>query len=130
MGTAKGCERYVATRAQVPQSAGSTGGPMGPSHGDAMCVDCHYWMPLETMTHVGRCDNPTSRLFDMPAFSDKPTERCFVPRSLEGLEFMWCQSHHQTIYRAELPYHSGCRIFVSSASLPVEDEMELTLAGD
>ena len=94
------------------------------------CAECHYWFPFETMPRVGRCDNPDSRHFRNPEFSDKPTEGCFVVRSLNGLEFMWCQSHRQTIYSAELPDHRGCRVFVSSVSLPVEDEMELTLAGD
>ena len=93
-------------------------------------MDCHYWLPLALMPRVGQCDNPASKHFRSPEFSDKPTEGCFVKRSLDGLEFMWCQSHRQTIYSAELPDHRSCRVFVSSMSLPVEDEMELTLAGD
>ena len=82
------------------------------------------------MPRVGQCDNSASMHFKEPEFSDKPTEGCFVERSLDGLEFMWCQSHRQTIYSTELPDHRRCRVFVSSVSLPVEDEMELTLAGD
>lgn len=53
-----------------------------------------------------------------------------MERSLEGLEFMWCQTHRQTIYAAEFPGHAGCEVFVSSVGLPVEDQAELTLAGD
>jgi hypothetical protein len=79
---------------------------------------------------MGECDNPSSRYFGKPTFSDKPTEDCFVVRSLEGLEFMWCQSHRQTIYFTELPDHRDCAVFVSSVNLPVEDQAELTLAGD
>jgi hypothetical protein len=82
------------------------------------------------MPRVGQCDNPDSQHFKSPEFSDKPVEGCFVTRSLDRLEFMWCQSHRQTIYSGELPEHKGCLVFVSSVSLPVEDEMELTLAGD
>ena len=91
---------------------------------------CHYWFPFELMPRMGQCYNLSSRHFGVPEFSDKPTEECFVERSLEGLDFMWCQNHRQTIYRAELPDHRDCFVFVSSVGLPVEDQAELTLAGD
>jgi hypothetical protein len=91
---------------------------------------CHYWLPFELMARVGQCDNPSSRHYRSPTFDDKPTDECFVSRSLNGLEFMWCQSHRQTIYSAELAAHRDCRVFISSMSLPVEDQMELTLAAD
>lgn len=94
------------------------------------CADCHYWLPFALMPRVGQCDNTASKHFKSPEFSDRTTEECFIERSLDGLEFMWCQSHRQTIYSTELPDHGSCRVFVSSVSLPVEDEMELTLAGD
>ena len=93
-------------------------------------MECHYWLPFEIMPSVGQCDNPDSEHFRSPEFADKPVEGCFVTRSLDGLDFMWCQSHRQTIYSEELPQHRGCLVFVSSVTLPVEDEMELTLAGD
>lgn len=98
--------------------------------GRSTCEECHYWLPLGTMPRVGQCDNPSSRHFRSPEFSDKDAEECFVTRSLEGLEFMWCQSHRQTIYTAEMLQHRNCNLYVSSVSFPVEDEMELTLAGD
>lgn len=97
---------------------------------NATCEACHFWLPYDLIPSVGRCENPSSLHCGKPEFSDKPTERCFVPRSLAGLEFMWCQDHRQTIYWAELPAHRGCRVYVASAGLPVEDQMELTLAGD
>ncbi len=121
-GGAQPCEYYASSRGA---SASGPGGRPG-----TVCEACHYWLPFELMHHVGQCDNPDSRYFRSPAFSDKPAEECFAARSIEGLEFMWCQSHRQTIYAAELPDHRGCQIFPSSVSLPVEDEMELTLAGD
>lgn len=121
VGTEHECEQYA------PSGRPESRSPL--PHG-AVCEDCHYWLPFEMMSRVGECDNPASRHFKSTEFSDKPTEGCFVARSLEGLEFMWCQSHRQTIYTKEMPYHRGCRVFVSSVSLPVEDEMELTLAGD
>ena len=134
IGSAEPCEYYTGSRAESGlagrQSVGSADGPKGQHLGGTTCIECHYWLPFELMPHVGQCDNPSSRFFGRPAFSDKPTEGCFAGRSLEGLEFMWCQTHRQTIYSAELPEHKGCSIFVSSVSLPVEDEMELTLAGD
>ena len=93
-------------------------------------MQCHYWLPFGTMPSVGQCDNHDSRHFKSPEFADKPVEGCFVRRSVGGLDFVWCQSHRQTIYSEELPEHRGCLIFVGSAGIPVEDEMELTLAGD
>jgi hypothetical protein len=119
------CDRYVLS-STAPEARPS---PWGPPPGRT-CLECHYWLPFETMPRIGQCDNPDSQHFRSPEFADKPVEGCFVTRSLDRLDFMWCQSHRQTIYSAELPEHSGCLIFVSSVSLPVEDEMELTLAGD
>ncbi len=104
--------------------------PLGPSVGSTACESCHYWLPFGVMPQVGQCDNPSSRHFGWAAFADKKTEECYVDRALGDLEFMWCQSHRQTIYSADLAEHRGCRVYVSSVSLPVEDEMELTLAGD
>ena len=126
VGSAESCENYVQSSAD-PAARPS---PWGSPPGGRTCLDCHYWIPFEMMPKVGQCDNPVSQHFKSPEFADKPVEGCFVTRSLEGLDFMWCQSHRQTIYSEELPEHGGCLIFVSSASLPVEDEMELTLAGD
>jgi hypothetical protein len=93
-------------------------------------MDCHYWFPLGIMPQVGECGNPSSRHFKRPAFADKPSENCFVARSLAGLEFLWCQTHRTTIYFAEAPAHKECRLFVTSVNLPVEEQAELTLAGD
>ncbi len=110
--------------------AKNVGAPRGHKRQGTTCVCCNYWSPSEVMPRVGRCDNPTSSYFGRPAFSNKPTEDCFVTKSLEGLEFMWCQSHRQTIYFAELPDHASCSVFACAASFPVEDEAEMTLAGD
>ena len=57
-----------------------------PRRGTTTCVKCHYWLPYEMMPHLGQCDNPTGRLFGRPTFSDKPTEECYVDRSLDGLD--------------------------------------------
>lgn len=134
IGSAVPCECYAVSGAALGvRSWGdepSRGGPREPRVGGTTCALCHYWFPFPLMPQVGQCDNPSSRYFRKPEFSDKLTEECFVERSLEGLEFMWCQSHRQTIYSAELADHGSCRVFVSSVSLPVEDEVELTLAGD
>lgn len=128
IGNLEHCEYY----SEVSGPIG--GGPVEPS-GEARpvateCEQCHYWLPFVTMPLVGQCDNPSSRYYGRPAFSDKPTEECYVERSLEGLDFLWCQTHRQTIYAAEVPDHRGCHLFVKTASIPVEDEMELTVAGD
>lgn len=124
-GSSDPCDCFAQSEAQ-PGQAGQRGAPPGRT----TCVDCHYWFPYAPIPRVGECDNPSSRHFRSPEFSDKPTEGCFVARSFEGLEFMWCESHRETIYFSELPDHKGCSVYVSSVSLPVEDEMELTLAGD
>ena len=127
LGSGPACELYPRGAAEP---AGTAGAPQGPGTGGTVCVDCHYWRPFDLLPRVGECDNPSSRHFSQPTYSDKPTEDCFVAKSLEGLEFMWCRSHRQTIYIAELPDHKGCDVFASSASLPVEEQAELTLAGD
>ena len=133
MGGALPCEYYATGEGLVLESPGSEPGrgvPKGPRPGGTTCVYCHYWFPFELMPRMGQCYNLSSRYFGMAEFSDKPTEECFVERSLEGLDFMWCQSHRQTIYTTELPDHKECSVFVSSVGLPVEDQAELTLAGD
>ena len=124
--SADSCERYAPSSSD-PDTRSS---PWGQPPRERTCLECHYWLPFETMPSVGQCDNPDSQHFRSPEFADKPVEGCFVTRSLDGLDFMWCQSHRQTIYSEELPDHRECLVFVSSAGLPVEDEMELTLAGD
>ena len=98
--------------------------------GAAVCEQCHYWLPFETMPSVGECDNRSSRHYGRPVFADKLTEECYARRSLEGLDFVWCQTHRQTVYSAEAPGHLGCHVFVKTATLSVEEEMELTTAGD
>ena len=103
---------------------------MAPARTGSTCVNCQYWFPFAPMPQVGQCGSPASSHFQKPTFCDKPAEECFVERFLEGQEFMWCQSHRVTIYYRELSEHKGCRVFVGAASLPVEDEAELTLAGD
>ena len=94
------------------------------------CEACHYWHPCEFFPSVGQCANPTSRHYERTAFHDKPTEGCFVLRSLSGLEFVWCQDHRETVHTSGLSAHGGCGLFVSSARLPVEEEMEFTFAAD
>lgn len=126
VGSGDSCEHFVPS--STPPAARPS--PWGPPSGGLTCLECHYWLPFETMPSVGQCDNPDSQHFRSPEFADKPVEGCFAMRSLDRLDFMWCQSHRQTIYSEELPEHKGCLLFVSSVSLPVEDEMELTLAGD
>ena len=124
--SADNCEQYAPSSIDPAERPS----PWGPAPGGRTCLECHYWLPFEIIPSVGQCDNPDSAHFRSPEFADKPVEGCFVTRSLDGLDFMWCQSHRQTIYSEELPQHTGCLGFVSPVSLPVEDEMELTLAGD
>ena len=97
--------------------------------GGTTCVDCHYWLPFSLLPRIGECDNQSSTHFRKPVFSDKAAEDCFLRRSLEGLEFMWCLTHQETIHYTDMPYHGGCRIFSGSANLPVEDQAEMTLPG-
>lgn len=131
-GAAAPCEYYVDINKPRGLDRGFSTNPgrRVTSRPGSICEECQYWLPFELMPRIGQCDNPSSRHFGGPAFSDKPTEECFVERSLEGLDFMWCETHRMTIFSAELPNHRGCRVFASSAILPVEEEMELTLAGD
>jgi hypothetical protein len=94
------------------------------------CSSCFYWQPLESIPCLGECENSSSRSFKRPTFSDKAVEECFVTRSLDDVEFVWCQTHRQTIHSSELPDHRDCRLFAGTALLPVEDMAEFTLAGD
>ncbi len=118
IGSAEHCE------SSQPRSSTAAPGGVG------TCESCQYWLPFSTMPLVGQCDNASSKHFRRPAFSDKQTEECYASRSLHGLEFMWCQTHRETIHSSDLPYHGGCRVYPASAVLPVEDQMELTVAGD
>lgn len=105
-------------------------GPAVGGESRAPCAACHFWFPHSLFPCVGQCDNPASTHHGKSTFADKPSDECFVLRSLDGLEFMWCEDHRQTIYTDELPQHRGCSVFVASAGLPVEDEVEFTFAGD
>ena len=125
-GAGASCEFYSP---RLEKSRGIAGTPKRPETSGTICVYCHYWFPSDLMPRIGQCYNPSSRHFEKPTYSDKPTEDCFVTRTLEGQEFLWCQSHRQTIYITELPVHKACSVFISSASLPVEDQAELTLPG-
>ena len=95
-----------------------------------LCNSCHYWRPLEWVSYLGECENPASRSYRRPVFSDKPTEECYTTRSLENLDFVWCQSHRETIPSLELPDHRVCKLYAGSAVFPVEEMAEFTVAGD
>jgi len=125
IGTGEQCEYFAA-----PPTGPGDKGPVSPRPGANACESCHYWYPFGTMPRVGQCDNPSSRHYGSPEFSDKPTEECYVVRSLDDLEFMWCQTHRQTIHSTDLERHNECSVYVSSVSLPVEEQAELTVAGD
>ncbi len=128
IGTGEHCEYFAALPAGPADREPRE--PVGPRPGGTSCESCHYWYPFGSMPRVGECDNPSSRHFRSPEFSDKPTEACYVRRSLDDLEFMWCQTHRQTIHSTDVPDHELCSLYVSSVSLPVEDQMEFTVAGD
>lgn len=114
-----------------PPTRRISGGPArGAAGSGEACAACHFWLPHSLNTRIGLCENPSSRHFSRPTFDDKPAGDCFIPRSFAGVDFFWCETHRTTIHSSELSDHSGCRVFVGSARLPVEDEMELTLSGD
>ncbi len=131
VGAEPSCESFTrslkneATDVGSPRVRSESGGVSG-----TRCVSCNHWLPFETLPIVGECDNPASKNFGKAAFADRISADCYEPRSLEGLDFMWCETHRQTIYSAERPEHRGCRLFAGSVVLPVEEELELTLAGD
>ncbi len=134
IGTGEHCEFYSA--GPMAAGFGGQGYALKPRHiaearpSPMTCESCHYWLPFGTMPRVGQCDNPSSRHFGRPTFSDKLTEECYTGRSLGTLEFMWCQTHRQTIHATDLADHDGCSLYVDSASLPAEEQRELTFAGD
>ena len=121
--------RPSAPRGTVGELEGRSAPERFPS-GTVTCVDCHYWLPFALLPRIGECDNQLSTRFRRPVFSDMAIEDCFLGRSLEGLEFMWCLTHRETIHQTDVPYHRGCRIFVGSVNLPVEEQAEMTLPGD
>ena len=118
IGSVEHCESSQLGSSEPVRNAGAT------------CESCQYWLPFSTMPRVGECENSSSRYYRRPTFSDKPTEACFITRSLQGIEFLWCQTHRETIDSTDLPYHAGCLVYPAAATLPVEDEVELTVAGD
>ena len=128
VGSGGHCE-YFASPGAGP-GGGEPREPLAPRPGGTTCESCHYWYPFGTMPRVGQCDNPSSRHFGSPEFSDKHTEECYVVRFLGDLEFMWCQTHRETIHATDLSRHQSCSVYVSSVSLPVEEQVELTVAGD
>lgn len=89
------------------------------------CERCHYWQPLESMPSVGECCS-----LKKPVFADQTVEACFLQRSSNDLEFMWCRTHRRTIHSTEFADHRDCSVFVAAAKLPVEDLVEFTMAGD
>jgi hypothetical protein len=101
-----------------------------PENLDPICSDCHYWLPVDYLKDLGECSNPKSPNRKQPIWADRTSGTCFTERSFEGMQLLWCQTCHLTISSADLPNHPNCRLFVGAAQLPVEDMMELTLAGD
>ncbi len=127
MGAGERCEYFAEGLASIG-GVNETREKFGSRH--TTCDTCHYWLPFGTMPQVGQCDNPSSRHFERPTFYDKPTEEGYTTRSLDKVEFMWDQTHRQTIHSTDLPDHRVCRLYLSSVSLPVEEQVELTFAGD
>lgn len=94
------------------------------------CEECHHWLPLDTMPHLGECRNTSSPHNRKAIFWDKVSGDCFKERSFEGEEFLWCESCRQTIHSSALDEHRSHNLFIGTSQLPVEEIVEVTLAGD
>ncbi len=85
---------------------------------------------MDYLKTLGECAKPEGGNGRSSAFADTSAGRCFETRSLQGLELVWCQTCRKTISRAELSEHMDCTVYTEAAQFPVEDMMELTVAGD
>ena len=94
------------------------------------CEDCHDWFPLDTMPHIGECHSSSSPFNLKPIFWDKASGDCFKERTLEGEEFLWCETCRETIPGAARGEHKSHNLFIGSSHIPVDEMVEATLAGD
>ncbi|MEM1891295.1 MAG: hypothetical protein QW105_00155 [Nitrososphaerota archaeon] len=94
------------------------------------CKDCNYWLPLDVLPMIGECRNIKSRNFGKVAFQDDVPCECFVERCFSGTEFYWFKECQTTVYYEDLKMHKGHKVFIETSTLPIEDIVEYTFAGD
>ncbi len=94
------------------------------------CKDCNYWSPLDVLSTLGECRNIKRKKFGKVAFYDDASCKDFEERCFIESEFYWCKDCRTTFYREELKMHEGHKVFIDISTLPVEDIIEHTFAGD
>lgn len=94
------------------------------------CEDCHQWWPLDILPFIGECHNPVSLNFKKVVFQDHLSGVCFQERSFEKADLAWCRTCRQTVDLNGQDAHSNHKLFVNTSRFPVEDMMEVTLAGE
>jgi len=105
----------------------TTGAHLAPLH---VCGECHHWRPLDVMSSLGECTNRDSEFFHRPLFRSATAPHCFVARDLKKGEFLWCDRCKQTVLDNEVDRHEGHALFIGTAQFPVEENREITHAGD
>jgi hypothetical protein len=82
------------------------------------------------MSSLGECRNRDSDFFRRPVFRANASPSCFKARELRNEEFLWCDKCKQTVADNEFGAHAGHPLYIGAAQYSVEDNMELTHAGD
>ncbi|MCS7136009.1 MAG: hypothetical protein RMJ14_00185 [Nitrososphaerota archaeon] len=94
------------------------------------CGNCNYWLPLDVLPALGECRNVESTKFGKVAFQDSIPCKDFEERCVVETDFYWCKDCRTTFYREDLKLHEGHKVFIETSTLPIEDIVEYTFAGD
>lgn len=99
------------------------------------CRDCIHFLPYPLIEGVGTCSNPASLNYDRIRFGNEdPCEFFGLAElgvsGLEGVEFYWCHACRKYMYRDELEYHVGHRVYTGAAKTDSEFNAESTMAAD
>lgn len=82
------------------------------------------------MSSLGECKSRDSEYFKKPIFRTNPSPKCFRARDLREAEFLWCDKCKEMVSDQMLAKHTGHPLFIGTAQYSVEDNLEVTQAGD
>jgi hypothetical protein len=82
------------------------------------------------MSTLGECGSRDSDFYRRPIFRVNASPNCFKTRDLRKEEFLWCDKCKTTVAVNELAGHTDHSLFIGAAQYSVEDNLELTHAGD
>lgn len=107
----------------------------GVARRDFQCRDCIHFLPYPLIREVGTCSNPASLNYDRARFGDEEPCEFFGLAEIGGsglpeADFYWCNTCRKYMYRDELVYHVGHRVYSGVAQTDVEFNVESTMAAD